>query len=80
MSRDEKVNAEAGEGSVFVEEVRVGGQYSVLGRGGERGLEAMNGEGGLGGGGGGRRLETCYWRRSEIVIGEAKIECQRLND
>ena len=52
MSRDEKVNAEAGEGSVFVEEVRVGGQYSVLGRGGERGLEAMNGEGGLGGGGG----------------------------
>ena len=48
MGRDEKVNAEAGEGSVFVEEVRVGGQYSVLGRGVERGREA-----GVGGGGGG---------------------------
>ena len=31
MGRDEKVNAEAGEGSVFVEEVGVGEQYSVLG-------------------------------------------------
>ena len=58
---------------MFVEEVKVGGQYSVLGRGDERGREAMKG-------GGGRRLEICYLRRSEIVIGEAKIECQRLND
>ena len=74
MGRDEKVNAEAGEGSVFVEEVKVGGQYSVLGRGDERGREAMKG------GVGGRRLEKIYLRRSEIVIGEAKIECQCLND
>lgn len=74
MSRDEKVNAEAGEGSVFVEEVRVGGQYSVLGRGGERGLEAMNGEGGLGGGGEGGG--------SKLVIGEDQkllLERQRSN-